>query len=336
MMGVGLRIERLDLAKAGAPVQMNRLLQRMIRLQPEGREPELARLGLQRREHPPAQAQPTDAAGHPHSFEVSDPGRYGLHPTTGDRLAIHESDEERAARRDELTVLGRQGGGRIEPRFEAPAQLLEVLADAPAGRRACRIDPLDLEAGQLQELVDLRHGGDQPRALRRGEQTQKSRGGLVGGLVHRLDLPQPGLGQPSLPDPPVRGSRAELDETLLLEGSDQTADVAGIEPEALAQVAEIGSVQADLVQQTRLSQGAVAPEEMVVQSPGALRDEPVEAADLGNLFGQHSLTIVNHLETVKEGGGSWARIGRLLLDRGLHESSVACSYPGSGIAAVFC
>jgi hypothetical protein len=40
---------------------------------------------------------------------------------------------------------------------------------------------------------------------------------------------------------------------------------------------------------------------MVVQGPSALRDEPVEATDLGNLFGQHSLTIVNDLEPVKEG-----------------------------------
>src|SRR4051794_9459427 len=157
MMSVGLRIERIDLAIAGVPVELNRLLQRTIRLQPEGREPELARLGLQRREHPPAQAQPTDAAGHPHSFEVSDPGRHGLHPATGDRLAIHESDEERAARRDEVMVVGRQGGGRIEPRFEAPAQLLEVLVEAPAGGRACRLDPLDLFGQHSLTLVnDLR------------------------------------------------------------------------------------------------------------------------------------------------------------------------------------
>ena len=80
----------------------------------------------------------------------------------------------------------KQGGGRIEPGFEAPAQLLEVLADAPASRWACRIDPLDHEAGQLQELVDLRHGGDQPRALCRVERLQKSRCGLVGGLAASL------------------------------------------------------------------------------------------------------------------------------------------------------
>jgi hypothetical protein len=39
---------------------------------------------------------------------------------------------------------------------------------------------------------------------------------------------------------------------------------------------------------------------MVVQGPGALRDEPVEATDLGNLFRQHCLTLVSHLWPVKE------------------------------------
>jgi hypothetical protein len=92
------------------------------------------------------------------------PGAIAL---TGDRLPIHDSHEERAARRDEVTILGGQAGSRIEPGVEAPVQLVEVLPDAPSGGRTCRVDSLHLKAGQLQQSMHLRHRGDQARALRR-------------------------------------------------------------------------------------------------------------------------------------------------------------------------
>ena len=180
-----------------------------------------------------------------------------------------------------LAIVGRQAGGRIEPGLEPPVQLLEVLADAPARGRARRIDPFDPEAGQLQQPMDLRHRRHQARALRGRQCLEQGGGGLVRAPVHLPDLPPPRRRQAGLPDALVRGPLAQPHQALPLEGRDQPAHVAGIQPEPLTQVAEIRPGGPDLVQQARLPSGRVPPEEMVVQRPGPLGDEPVEAPDLG-------------------------------------------------------
>src|SRR2546429_3109085 len=46
--GVRLVVDRLDLAVAGAAVQRDRLVQRFVGLEPQGRKPERARFGFQR------------------------------------------------------------------------------------------------------------------------------------------------------------------------------------------------------------------------------------------------------------------------------------------------
>jgi hypothetical protein len=39
---------------------------------------------------------------------------------------------------------------------------------------------------------------------------------------------------------------------------------------------------------------------MIVQCPGALGYESIEASDLGDLIGQHCLTLVRYVRAVKE------------------------------------
>src|SRR5205085_149385 len=104
--------------------------------------------------------------------------------------------------------------------------------------------------------------------------------------------------QPRLPHPLVVASPAQAHQTLLLQGLDQPGDIAGIEPQAPAQVTQVRSLRADLVQEARLPQRAIAPKEMIIQSSGALGHHSIEAADLGSLIGQHSLTLVNYVWAV--------------------------------------
>ena len=193
--------------------------------------------------------QSTDRVGDPHSLERSDGGGDRLDRATGDRLSVYRSHEEGAPRRNEVSILGRQAGRRVEPGLEPPVQLAEVLADAPARGRARRIDPFDPKTGELQEPMDLRHRRDQARALRGRQCIEQGGGGLVRAPIHLSHFPPPCRRQASLADALVLGTRAQPDETLSLEGADQAAHIAGIEPESLAQVAEVGAPGADLVQQ---------------------------------------------------------------------------------------
>jgi hypothetical protein len=101
----------------------------------------------------------------------------------------------------------------------------------------------------------------------------------------------------------VFGSLAQPDEAALLEGLDQASDVAGIEPQTPAQVPEVRSGSADLVQQTRFAQRAITPQEMIIQCSGALGDEAIEAPDLSNVVSRHWLTLVRYVRTVKPTGG---------------------------------
>ncbi len=128
--------------------------------------------------------------------------------------------------------------------------------------------------------MHLRHRRDQTRALSRGQWIEQARGGLVGAPIHFSDFPSTGRGPPSPPEALVLRSRAQADETLLLQGLDQAGDVSGIEAKAPAQVAQVCPLGTDLVEQARLSQRAIAPEEVIVQRSDALGDQAVELPDL--------------------------------------------------------
>lgn len=114
-----------------------------------------------------------------------------------------------------------------------------------------------------------------------------------------MDLSPSGRRPAGLADALVGSRPPQPNEPLSLERPDQSADVAGIETQALPQVAQIGTPRPYLVEQTRLAQGAVPPEEVVIQRAGALGDEPVESADNGDLVDSHCLTLVRDYRAVQ-------------------------------------
>ena len=132
--------------------------------------------------------------------------------------------------------------------------------------------------------MHLRHCADQASAVGRGKGLQQGGGGPFGTHVHLAELAPAGGREPGRSHPPIRRCPGRSDEALRLEGLDQPGDVGRIETEPPAEVPEIGAVGADLEEQPRLAERAVAPQKVIVQRPDALGDEAVEPADLGNLI----------------------------------------------------
>ena len=73
-----------------------------------------------------------------------------------------------------------------------------------------------------------------------------------------------------------------VDEAIALKRPQQAREVAGVEPEPRADVTRRRAVGADLEQHARLAERAVA-EVAVVERADLAGDEPVEAADGGDL-----------------------------------------------------
>ncbi len=84
----------------------------------------------------------------------------------------------------------------------------------------------------------------------------------------------------------------EFDKAFRCERLDEATQVPGIEAKPGAQVAEVCPPGTDLEEHARLAQGSIAAQEVIVQRPGSLGDEAIEAADLRRLLGGHCLTLV--------------------------------------------
>src|SRR5204863_9158390 len=91
---------------------------------------------------------------------------------------------------------------------------------------------------------------------------------------------------------PVPLGRLDRHEPGVLEGSQQPAQVAGVEPEPCPDGTQVRAVVADLPQEPRLAEWTVGREEVVVERTHALADDPVEPADLSDGGLIHSLTLV--------------------------------------------
>ena len=189
-------------------------------------------------------------------------------------------------------VLCRETGVGVESGFEPLVQLTKVLRDAPPGGRVSGVDSLDPEAGQPEEPMHLRHGLDQARPLGGRQVAEEGRGGLVRALIHLFDFPAPSGRELRLAYPLVSGSLAHTNQPLLLERLNQTGDIAGIETQALAEVAEVRSVGPDLVEQARSAERPAAAQEVIVERADPLGDEAVELPDPRDLVGLHHLTLV--------------------------------------------
>src|SRR5438067_5996096 len=320
VMGVGIVVERGHLAEAGAAVQRDSLTELLVRLQAERRQSELTRLDLERIQHAPPDPQPTHRVGDPHPFQRADTRANRLHDATGDGLSIQRSEKERTTRRDQVTVLRWQAGGGIEPGLEPPLELGKVLGDAPARAPAGWIDPLDLQTRDAEQKMRLRHCRNQPLALFGCEGVEQCSGRFVRPRIHLLDFTLPQGREPCLAHALIAAALTEPHQAFSRQRLGETTDVAGVEPKAPAQLAELRALPTDLVEQARRAQRAVAAEKVVVERADPLGDEPVEAPHLGNLVGQHCLTVVKYT-----GGGQ--RGGIICSCRGIPAGIVCCIGP---------
>jgi len=134
------------------------------------------------------------------------------------------------------------------------------------------------------------HRRDAGAANRRAAEDRLGR--VVGPAIHLIELGEPGTRQVRGAHPLIARAGAQLDETCPRERLHDPAQVSGVETEAGSQVPEIGASRPDLEEHARLAKRAIAAEELVVERASALRDEAVEAPDLGDVLGLHCLTLV--------------------------------------------
>src|SRR6185312_4805436 len=133
VMRVGLVVERRHLAIAGAAIERLRLDEAAVGLEPEHLDPELARLGFERREQARADAEPARLGSDPH--------------------ALHFADAPL----------------RVEAGVEAAAELAEILRDAPARVGAVGGLGGDAHRRGAHQPLDLAHRRDEAVLLRGAE-----------------------------------------------------------------------------------------------------------------------------------------------------------------------
>ena len=89
---------------------------------------------------------------------------------------------------------------------------------------------------------------------------------------------------------------SDRDEALTFERAQQPAQIAGIEPETVAQFLQVRAPGAGLENEPRLGERPAAAQVAVRQRADALRHEAVEPANLLDLS-IHSLTLVREISS---------------------------------------
>src|SRR5262245_61908692 len=95
-VGVRVCVERSNLDVPRASIEADRFGECAVRFELNRRGAKIARFGLERDEHAPAQTDATRRVRDPHPLERSNAGADQLHRTTCDRLAVDTRHEERA------------------------------------------------------------------------------------------------------------------------------------------------------------------------------------------------------------------------------------------------
>ena len=158
-----------------------------------------------------------------------------------------------------------------------------------------------------QQPLDVAHRAHQPLALRGRQRRQERRGELGRAAVEQRPLREPGGREPRGPHAAIAVALVDGHHPVGLERAQQAAGVAGVEPEPAAQRAHLAPVRPDLPQHARLGERAVAREIVIVERPDALRDGPVEAADLLDHLIGHYLTLVRYRGGIKRSASLLAR-----------------------------
>ncbi len=174
MRRVRIGVERRHWAIPGARVQRDRLLQRPVGFEPQRGDAKRPRLVLGRLQHVAPDPEPARAVSNPHALEGPDARGGLLHAPTRHRLPVDRRDEERAARRDEVAIVGGKTGPRIKSAREPSP---DPRARSPPPLRAGDDAPPPSRPPAAPAAWATRRRAGRPRAGRTARPARVSRGG---------------------------------------------------------------------------------------------------------------------------------------------------------------
>jgi len=250
VVGVRLIVEPAHLAIAADAIEVNRLLEGAVGLEPDHPRPTFPGCALERHQEPSPDPEPADFRRHPHALELGGCASVELDGAASHRTAAQARDQQGAMRRDELVRVGWDAERRVEALIESPVELLEVLVDAPARVGCARALGFDAHHRGGQQAVHVPHRGDEPGSLLCGQGFKEFPRDRVRPPVERRPLGAAFPGEAHPAHPPVLGSRLDDDQPLALERLQDPARVARVEAESSPQLADVCAVAADLPEDT--------------------------------------------------------------------------------------
>ena len=166
VVGVGLVVERHDLAVARAAVEGDRLGEAGIGVQPNGVAAVRRGLGLELAEQPSPHAEPTGVRIDPEPLDLGGFARVEAQRPATDGLASRRRHEEQPERRSHVDGRGLPAALRVEPDPEPSVELAVVGLQAVACAVAVGVDHVDRHEPGGQQALDLVEGVHQAVALR--------------------------------------------------------------------------------------------------------------------------------------------------------------------------
>ena len=130
----------------------------------------------------------------------------------------------------------------------------------------------------------------QPGPLALGQRRDQARGERLGPVVQLVPCALARPCQRGHPAAPVGRVGVDVDEPVVAQAAEHPGEVAGVEVEAVAQVADGGAGETDLEEQAGDVERPARSQERLVERSDALGVGPVEAAEHGGLV--HCLTLV--------------------------------------------
>src|SRR5256885_13804676 len=266
-MRVRLVVEGGHLAITRAAVQLDRLLQGTVGFQAHLTRSGPPRMPLKLQKHPPPKPETARPRIHPHSLQLGRGAGVKLERAAADSPTMQSRDEERSPGRHQLLRVSRDAAGRIETCLEAGLEFGEILVDAPPRVAGRRIFDRQRDLRCPKEPFDLGHRGHQLRALMLGEGLEATPGDHICAPVEHRAFRAPRPGEPREANAPVVRARVDLDQSLSLQRSQDTARIARVQAKSSSQLSNLPALPPELPQGARHTHTATAPYEYNREGP---------------------------------------------------------------------